>query len=1059
MTIATNLENIKEILSMDPYNIKKSLINLTDKYFKRNNVDLYEAGFLGYLTQINTLLTSDVLFNSAMSWNEAFTHLLKLPTSLQNHANMFDYKLPVAQPCEGSIMLWVPFPQDSSQTYKLTLRNGTSCDGTIPYLVKDTYIIDVPSSGNSPKVQRRDSITGIISSVDNITIEQTDNGDPCLVFPINVWQISIASKMEQFVNVVYKEFYDMNVQFGEDYFYDINIGCYIQDDNIVDPRLVRFNRVQSIYSCGSKDKVYTFKYYGDGRGLIRFGNGIFGYQPKEESYAQILVYTTKGNDGKAYPGQIQLNTSLTDYYTGVAVTIFGSNTVTIDNGVNEDDIEVSKNNIIAQTSSARRLVTEADYLNFMKITNINNVEIFPMLLRRDNNANEIDLFSVLYDESGQPIPTTNLNYVIDKDRKVLSNDTVYKLALVKGENGVELVPNVLKIINPNAVDSTKHEVYSAIYVNNEFDNFDTMYGQFKGVIYKYSDNSQLTFEETDLGFENSNITTKEFICPFNINIDTVGKDKTGTFEYIPYSLNDQPTVEDSTGYDDIEFVLNTIQFSYDPETALEYNNVLPDNIIATNTMTITSGMEPTLIKSYVRLRQAQYREGTDGSLLLVYDMDTGEQKYNDPSVRIECSIKSSTIDNTVITTCKIPLSSIPFGKVLYEYEIYYSDKFYNIYKKTLQFVDITNSNLDSTYVGIPISMAYNPVDPTSEKQDEPLIDRIYMTVSNVNVQWSNWLDKDNLKVDGYEIKVDLNVIDSIDDSRIKCEFSIGYGDMRFDEPVSVSRFSNTSIQYLFRVPYDPDYILNGSTYYKVVLGYKFKDISGNLSQSFSNFATYSGYLIFKRKFSELMWCNIERLPNYTNDVYKIYRIPVIDKEYYENHREYIENKIFYQLTQLDINTINYKMLTNKLNFKFAKTIGATENLKYNDNLANIDANLIYNGWTCDLPPTIRLRVLISRDTETSKQDIINECKTVVLSFLSLKAGFNVNIIRSEIVRYIHDVMPNIISCEVVEPSKDIIYLYREDELPRDKDTILSYNPEYIWIDIDKIKIDVVTAPA
>ena len=60
--------------------------------------------------------------------------------------------------------------------------------------------------------------------------------------------------------------------------------------------------------------------------------------------------------------------------------------------------------------------------------------------------------------------------------------------------------------------------------------------------------------------------------------------------------------------------------------------------------------------------------------------------------------------------------------------------------------------------------------------------------------------------------------------------------------------------------------------------------------------------------------------------------------------------------------------------------------------------------------------------------------------------------------YLADQMPDIISCEIIEPTKDIIYFYTENELPKDKDSLLSYNPEFIWFNTDKISVETVLTP-
>lgn len=1037
------IENIREIMSLNPYSIKKTLIDIADKNFGARSPDLYEAGFLGYFIQAQTLLASDVLFNNSIAWNEAFTHLLTLPTSLQNTATMFDYQLSSATPCTGSITVYVPYPDQGSQ-YQLSLRNGTVCEGTVKYLVKNTYIINV--SYVNPTVQKRDSITGLVSDVD-INIEIKD-GNRYLVFNVDVWQVSILALEDKFKNVEYKEFYDVNISGITDYFHDISIGVYIQDNNFADPRLIRFKQVPSIYSCTSKDRAYTLKLYGDGKATVRFGNGVFGYQPAEGSTYQILVYMTKGKEGLAYPGQVTLDIDLVDFYSGSSVSIYGANSATIDNGESEEDIEVAKANIIAQTSSARRLVTKNDFNGFSGITGIKNVELFPMLLRRDTNANEVDLFSVIYDNNGMPVPTTNVNFIVGQNRKIISKDFVYKLAMKYGTHGVELVPNVLKIIDSTAIDSEKHDVYSAIYIDSEYDNYDPVYSYWdKKIIYNYSDNTK-TYVDPD--------KIVEYVCPFNLDIEDKAKGKVGTFEYIPYSFDDQPTIEDQIDITDIEMSIKSMLFTYKPDTAL-ITTVQPTHINSVITINMETGMDPSLIQAYIRM----YKLGPDGSISEISpnpDMEGFEKGY-------PCGSKIVNSENTEVSTAyQIPINDLLVDDFIFEVTLYYGNKYYNSYKKYMKFVDSLNNNLVQTYIDTPVTFTYSESDPDEVKRTDPAIDRVYISVTNVNAKWTQWIDDNGFTIDGYIVEVELNKLKTVDDtSRVKCLLCIGYGEEEI-ESVSMSDFDDTRVTYTFRVPYNPNYIMNGETYYQVKILYAFKyemysggQTSDDSPYTFSPFATYSGYITFRRKLSQVMWCNIEKLDSLTETKYKIYKIPVINKDYYDANKDYLESKVSSQLAMLDEKAINYKMLTMKLNFKFAKTIGSTENLKFNDVVENLDESLLYNGWTSDMPPTIRLRVLISSSSSRSKSDITNECRQVLLSFLQLKANFNAKIVRSEMARYIHDTVSDVMSCEVLEPTRDIMYMYSEDDLPTNKDVVLSYNPEFLWIDVDKIYVDVVSA--
>ena len=1009
----TTIENIKEIMSLDPFSIKSSLIKLIDKHLGTGNTnpDVYEAGFLGYLTQAQTLLTSDVLFDNAMAFNESFIHLLTLQTSLQNYATMFDYSLRAATPNSGSITVYVPIPSDG-YTYNLTLKNGISCESTVPFLIKNTYIIS--ASSTSPKVQCKDAITGMITDVPiNIDIR---NGNMIMSFEAEVWQVSISTYTEEFTDVRYKEFYDINLSNIPEQFYDIKVGVYMEDENFTDPRLVKFNRVESIYTCSSTDKCYTFRYYGDNTGIVRFGNGVFGYQPNNGNKTTIMIYSTEGASGIVYAGQIKLDIVLTDTYTGAKVEVTGVNNEVINNGIDEEDLNEAKANIIAQTSSRKRLVTEHDYSNFSSIIGLKNTEYHPMLLRRDTNANEVDLFALLYDENGNPIPTSNISYIIDKDRTILPKDFVYLMAIKYGDNGVELIPNTPKTMSTSLIKS-------AVYVRSDYDHFDINFANYDHkIVYIYQNGIHEVVEPDEV---------LEFICPFNLSIEDRQSNKIGTFEYIPYNLSDIPQLEDAIDYANIEMYLNHTLFEYLPTEAMYTTNIKPTYINITNTLTISDNLLGELLTSFVKF---------------VDDEGNESKSY-------ECNNKFIDANNNeLVTNCAIPINELLSGELTFQYTVYYSSKYYNTYSKKITFLNKYEDTLISTYIGVPISFLYDPTDPTT-KQPEPAIDRIYMSATKVNVNWSSWTNEDTgEEINGYLVNVEVNKLENVDIDRIQVKFTIGTSTAEYEPINDPDVYKNIRCIYTFRVPYDENEIDDGTTYYKVKLNYKFKE--NDLTDTFSEFSTYIGYVIFKRVMSDLMWCNIEEY----EDTHKVYRIPVIERVYYETYRKSLESDIFYKLAELDTKTIEYRMLTDRLNFKFAKTIGVTENLKYNDRIVDIDQSLVYDGWTSDIPPTIHISILIDKNISRSKQDIINECKQAILTFLTLKADFNASIVRSEIDRYLHDTIPEVISCTVISPSKDIIYFTQEDNLPKDKDTVLSYNPEFIWIDPDKIRIEIRTTP-
>jgi hypothetical protein len=190
----------------------------------------------------------------------------------------------------------------------------------------------------------------------------------------------------------------------------------------------------------------------------------------------------------------------------------------------------------------------------------------------------------------------------------------------------------------------------------------------------------------------------------------------------------------------------------------------------------------------------------------------------------------------------------------------------------------------------------------------------------------------------------------------------------------------------------------------------------------------------------------------------VYRIPVIEKSYYDENKRFLNEIFMYSASQVDLMFNSYKMLTDGCNLKFAKTYGTITNLRYNDNIPKIADELKYGNWTAPLPPKFKVKVFIKKNPTKSVREIVVEAKKVIFTFLQLRSDFNAKIVRSEVSRYLHDVVPDITSCDIVEPTRDILYLYEERHLPRNKHLILSYVPEFVWIDIDEIDIVPIVLP-
>ena len=130
----------KVVPSFDPFDVKEQLVELAQDYFNLDEIDTYESGFMGYLIQALTYLTSDVLYQNALSYNEAFLNRALLRTSVTHIADQLDYKIQPAVPASGSLTIAVPITLNSKKGTSIKISSGTNISaGNIPYKVYNTY--------------------------------------------------------------------------------------------------------------------------------------------------------------------------------------------------------------------------------------------------------------------------------------------------------------------------------------------------------------------------------------------------------------------------------------------------------------------------------------------------------------------------------------------------------------------------------------------------------------------------------------------------------------------------------------------------------------------------------------------------------------------------------------------------------------------------------------------------------------------------------------------------------------------------------------------------------
>jgi hypothetical protein len=1123
-------ENLREIISTDPFSVKKNIVQLAKKRLGAKNPDAFESGFLGYEIQLDTMLMSDAMFNNALSFNEAFTTQAILPGSVSNLAAMFDYELGKPTPPKGKMLIGLPYPNVESLHRVITIPHGTRCDsdGNIHYRIVGDYTASI--SVSKTDIRRSDPFTGTDSFIPfNVEIR---DGRRYILFFVDIWQVRIFEYDFSFDDTKLHRFIDIPISGLVDQFFDMYVGAYIREENESVNRLIQFKQVASMYTCTAEDRAFSFSLGNSGSGTIRFGNGIFGYQPEKGTSGHALIYTTMGAAGNVVAKSLTLNIQMMDVQNNVPVPYFAYNSTEITNGRDTESLPVAKRRIIESISAAKRLVTAGDYRGYEGVTTIRNLTMRPLLLRRDN-VNEIDTFVVLYDRDGKPIPTTCYDYFptpLEFESGIIDKEHVYYLAY-KDMGYLDLYPrdtpppveerkvNDLFLIGENpqgdwAIVAPEDPIANragmlARWIRNP-ENLSVCMWEYsyhynrKKLYPQNTPPDESTLREGDVFFmgdaptgEWSHLSTNvhkfaiwkkksattygwEYVaphddevyrykCPFNISIADVG-DKRAQYEYLLGFLSRIPVVRNQMQAINIEIGLQQayLQTVPSPNTAVTASS--PEYINFVQIFTYTAAVEVgqmeimmNIIPTYPAKESVTACQSTQ-SYYPVY-----KQNQDDASSNFIATIRKE---------------NIPMFGFRVQYVVRYLGQEYNTYTtKSINIYTLADEDNDGTpdtvVSMLPIDEIHGMTLDVSASSSRPSIEKVDLSLSKVDLGWSPWTERvivdpldpsvtEDQIISGFQLNVHVTKLDTmksgsdvlecrlfIDDREVPLYDPIQQPDVIFNNP-GVDTL-NTTLIYNYRIRNSDPIIGRGPTTYTIKLYYKFSSHDEK-----TLYAEYSDTVIFKSMMNELAWSNVlrDKNPDTNEDALKVFRIPVVEATYYDTNRSRLDDIIFYEMAQLNDYFLKYRMLSDQVNMKFARTHGVIENLKYNDNIVDRNRYIMpYGGWSCDLPPTIKLKAYIKRSSKLTAQEIVNEIKQVLLAFLQVRAGFNGSIIRSEISRFLHDTISDLTSVEVLEPTRDIIYLFDpEYHLPKDRNIVMAYVPEFLWIDTSKIFVQVVILP-
>ena len=1049
----------KIIPSFDPFDVKDQLVELAQDYFNLDEIDTYESGFMGYLIQALTYLTSDVLYQNAFAYNEAFLNRALLRSSVTNIATQLDYKIKSATPASGNLTIAVPINMESTYGTSIKISAGTNISaGSIPYKVYNTYYIKQNSTGLHVTSYNPD--TGIVEAIP-YNIEMYD-GQVTVVFGIQIWQINIYTYDFSFENPTLYQFYKTSFTGFEGEVYKV----------LVEVEEEKYMEVKSIYQSGFDSREYEMDIMSiednEYKITLKFGNGIYGYQPKNGAEGRVTIYTTLGSKGNISSGVARFDERLINTLdpSEGELDVLSNNSLAIQNGRDAETLEEIKRHTIESISSAKRLVTEEDYKGYAGVTGLTNIIALPMLNRRDVVGNDITIYNALYDDDYKLVPTASIPVRMDS-----SNSYIAKGSELIGFDGYSYccpfdivyddsydVPTTQYIYN---LASTR--IAPILFTDTTPEDVEMAVRMLQARIYQNREQIGYTVEIVKLESMNpANISAKLFI-----NDNEEALDMTFTQQYnndtvvnmsstlLPY--NHLPTGSFNWRVD----LYYTYPNTEDPVYYATYNgkfNLFEEGKLVDDS-SVTERTQAEATESYITVPTVDFvfEDNKDYGrfiipILLTETTDMYGNEIDHSTFKVQCfvgeteykmSLNGINKDDGKYTYAsdRIPIKDIAIGEFETVFKVYMKDENEefitpnNIYTANFTIMQKGKRILDS------IS------DSAVDDHTEPKIELIHLGLTSIAIA-----SPDN--GENYEFTCNINKLPQNAASNITVNLTMTTNsyDMTQDreyymeytgdiiEATDEEGKAKSSVCVFVSPKIKASNIPTGQVTFKITLKYKGVNIT-----------TYKQSCIFKQDISRIIRSDVHK---FSDGLCYACNVPVILKEWYDKNLDYLDQEILSRFLYLSENFNTYGMLTDRINVKFVRTCGKSVNMRLNNYMPN-PVKTYSDDFSIDLPAKIHVKLYVSEDIRIDINDLITEAKNIIYTFLQLKSGFNANIYRSELARYLHDSLEDIMFCEVVEPTDEIIYNFDIDKIPRSQYEVLyQYCPEYIWFDKDNITVDV-----
>lgn len=416
--------------------IRSQLVEYAKSYLELENVDLYKTSFVSYIINTLSILAANQLYYTSSIYREFFLTEAQMAESIYNLARWIGYNPEEASPASANIMLTIPLTFKDNDVSFVIPSDYIVKAGDIPYTISNSVVVnaDMPnirsevelmrSQGTAVQVLENKSVTARSPSGYQypVVIDSSNNTASFLVpfkqYETVEFNFQVPSDLEFYQFWSFKIEYD-GMPWQVEVYEEVSGRQPGSGDDVTYEKLDQAEN-NTLYTMTETEKKYVYITSVNSMEIF-FGNGVIGKQPTAGHKIKVILYLTKGEDGRV------ISSTLTDpdrlYYkyidsgTGTQKTlpikITTTNPAPAEGGTNIPSTSTIKSRAIANLRSKKRFVSEDDYNDIEEIVpNTPLSDSKPILKRSDIKVNEIMMFTKLKFQD-EICPTRNVVLTAD----------------------------------------------------------------------------------------------------------------------------------------------------------------------------------------------------------------------------------------------------------------------------------------------------------------------------------------------------------------------------------------------------------------------------------------------------------------------------------------------------------------------------------------------------------------------------------------------------------------------------------------------------------------------